>query len=317
MTSTRLDRIAGALALSAVGDALGLPRESLGLSGLASPIPLSAEDWLPPAENFREPDPNPWNIWAAAQHTLGLSGVVSDDSATKIALTEPWLASTNEVSEASFQCWLETAELDSMPRALASEYLSAWDGQRRGVPAGSFYNPEFAVNWGPFVFGSVGLTRWFVPCSLDHPNWGWCSRLFQDLLEAAIDGETFRSRLESRAELLFAWNVGAQGDREGIWKAELVPFETAFRPFHPLVQLMGIVAALAAGEEDPMLALRLVATSAGDTDTVAAHAGLILGARHGLSAIRRIPEVSMVEAAVEKLFGVTTEFRTESYDRWS
>ncbi len=83
------DRIAGALLLSAYGDAAGLPHEVGG--GLDGEVGDPAREPLPVVDAFRKPEATPWNIWFPAERTAGMRGVVSDDTATKIGIVEPWL----------------------------------------------------------------------------------------------------------------------------------------------------------------------------------------------------------------------------------
>lgn len=285
------DRIAGALALSALADAAGFAHEPHGLAGK---IGDPASPLLPLVQPFRESKANPWNLWASKRETRGRRGVVTDDTSFRIHLLEPWLRDTQEVSEPSFRSWLRTAKFAHpvAPR-LARILEKTWKAQERNRPYG-FFSPGLDTAWGQFLYGSLIL----------H--------------ESAPDLESF-SRLDPTNSL--ARFAGAIPDRTVPKKEHefLDQLRSETRkwewPFHPDRQWHETVAVLAFAQGDPNRLLRVAHILPGDCDTVGAAAGLLLGRQLGLRVLTDTlgEELALVEAMTRIMLGVSLEQRVQAY----
>ncbi|MEM7625688.1 MAG: hypothetical protein AAF333_08670 [Planctomycetota bacterium] len=398
MSGASDDAIAGALLLSAYGDALGLAHEAAGLRGeVGDPDGVR----LGIVDHFRDPNPNPWNIWAPAELTAGVLGVVSDDTATKIALVEPWLASlrpdADSFAEDNFIDWLRHRRpADPVPwrEAVAAEQARQWlhmydqadgtappCGEGGASPSGSdgsggdassvgddgdespcFYRPGQPAMFGPFLYGGAALAFAGQPvgvvfdtfadlCRLDQAEGRGVSGVFACLVAAAADREigeagevgldTWLDRALDEAFTAWAdadvphlsevenrcrWSLDELGrssrdlDGRGFlyrMKSDLYDHPARapqhdLKPFDPLLQLSQVLAILGYAGDDRPLAFRLAATSPGDSDTIAAHLGLILGAHIGTAAARsgRLSDaLSTVERTTDSLFERETSSR--------
>ncbi len=358
------DRVAGALALSALGDALGLPNEARGLRGEISPWPDENDDpWpLPVADTFREPESNPWNIWAPPEVTAGMRGVVSDDTAIKIVLIEPWLADARArgatPDEDDFIAWLRRRPPEAEPwrEAMAAEQARQWIDMFAGSThdaacdpdevAPCFYRPGEPVCFGPFLYLETALldTGLSAPdvfrkftgfCCLDQDHGhaitgmlaAWLCAVGRDgpqrpLLERW--DETF-TQIDA-AEKLSPWRTKVLHDARWVLAGatptsrpdvfldiikrhlfELAPAECdhSLKAFDPQLQLAQMLACLSFSGGDGLLAMRLLAHGAGDTDTLAATLGLIVGAHLGYWALLNSPAggaLQVVEETTGKLF---------------
>ncbi len=176
------DRVRGALALSAVGDAIGLPCEAAGLRGEVSEWPGENDAWpLPLADTFRGPEPDPWNIWAPAGATAGLRGVVSDDTAIRVGLVEPWLEHTREhgtpATEDGFIAWLRhrppdtVAWLERVTADSTRQWLGMFDGPDQASSHAAcgndntpcFYRPGEPACFGYFLYLGLALRDTALP----------------------------------------------------------------------------------------------------------------------------------------------------------
>ena len=163
------DRIAGALLLSMYGDAAGTPQE---IAGLRGEIGDPTRDPLPIVDGFREGNPSPWNIWAPGDVTTGMRGVVSDDTATKIVMTEGWISAMPPAAlpndDRGFFAWLTQRPTESAPWRESTAQIQAdlWAGMDRTRQTGEcppddgqpcFYVQGTAVAFGIFLYQSLGL----------------------------------------------------------------------------------------------------------------------------------------------------------------
>ena len=188
------DRIAGALLLSAYGDAAGLPHEVGG--GLDGQVGDPGQEPLPVVDGFRKPEATPWNIWFPAERTAGMRGVVSDDTATKIGLVEPHLRFNPDRWEppgdaavigegfplggfesggfGGFRVWLEHLVKPENPRppgpmalAQARDWIAMFAAQEAGTPGRTvFYEPGVPVVFGPFLYQTLALSPASAEASL-------------------------------------------------------------------------------------------------------------------------------------------------------
>ncbi|BAM02759.1 ADP-ribosylglycohydrolase family protein [Phycisphaera mikurensis] len=219
------DRIAGALLLSAYGDAAGLPHEAGG--GLDGEAGDPAREPLPVVDTFREAAAEPWGVWFPPEETAGLRGVVSDDTATKIRLTEPWLRSrpdrwAPEARDAlggfgaraepdrsgEFRAWLADLVRPDPPRpvpevaaAQASDWIAMFAAQEARTPGRTvFYEPGVPVVFGPFLYQGLALSpasaaaplkrvfdRFAGICALDEGIAKSVTGVFAALTAAAVD----------------------------------------------------------------------------------------------------------------------------------
>ena len=203
------DRIAGALLLSAYGDAAGLPHEMGG--GLDGEVGDPGREPLPVVDGFRKPEAEPWNIWFSTEETAGMRGVVSDDTATKIGLVEHWLpgweAAPGTATGASFRGFIKdhpTFGIDiagPMGRAQAVDWGSMHAAEEAGTPGRTvFFEPGVPVVFGPFLFGTLALspasaeaslkqvfTRFAGICALDQGVAKTVAGVYAALVASAVD----------------------------------------------------------------------------------------------------------------------------------
>jgi hypothetical protein len=371
------DRWAGALLLNALGDAAGCPREAAGLRGQAGGWhPLS----LPPAERFREPVPNPWNLWPPTEQTHGLCGVVSDDTATRLVLVEPWLAHDQPLTlnEDSWLHWLRHRPAESaswreaMADAQAQQWLAMYAQRDQQTPLehpgpADFYRPGQPVMMGTFLFGSLALSAAHRSAEKVYDIFRGFCRLDQTygsvitgLMAAALAGfcrETIEPA-ERAPWLARQWerllNISSAGDatedavfhvraRVRWLQDELLPVldpatpdatlqriktdlydhpqrtvQGPLKPFDPLLQGSQVWLAIALGRGEPKASLQWVIAMPGDTDTLASHVGLLLGAAHGRQALHAGPVAPLLETCqqtTERLFDRTLSQRLSAYNR--
>lgn len=328
------DKVAGALALSALGDVLGLPCEAAGLRGEVSPL----VDWeLSVVDGFREPAANCWNIWAPPEVTAGMRGVVSDDTAVRLVLIEPWLADAHRrgvtPTESDWRIWLRERAPESVAWREATAAESAWQwlgfydtaaGNGGGCDdTPCFYRPGVPVCFGHFLFLELGLIDAPVASVLDQGAGVAVSGLLGRAASEAVRARSVdpgfaawwpsdasfgeRHRSLSPAEFLAVV-------RDEIYHGPDAPTHD-LKPFDPTLQLRQISACVGYAGDEPLLAIRLLASGAGDTDTLAATLGMILGARLGHAALRGGPAgeaLRLVEASTETLFGRSTGDRVRA-----
>ncbi|MEM9753347.1 MAG: ADP-ribosylglycohydrolase family protein [Planctomycetota bacterium] len=374
------DRIAGALAVSALGDAIGLPHEARGLRGEVAEDANTCDPFdLPVADDFRGEHGDPWNIWPTASLTAGMRGVVSDDTAIRIDLIEPWLndafgrgLSLNQLTEHDWLDWLTNRRMpDAEPwrEAMVGEHARQWpamyalaDGDQPSCGDGPcFFRPGVPTCFGYFLFAELAplfadrpttevFDRFHACCRLDQDSakvmtgvvacltceaanfespapslpeiWdNVLSELVQaSRLDASLLHDVFlqpgsigeRAKHRSRHEFL------AKTQREIYNHPTLAPTHD-LKPFDPILQLAQLSAYVGYAGDDPWLALKLAALGPGDTDTLAATLGLIIGASLGRQACLASDAghaITAVEAATAELFGVTPKSRTETIRRF-
>lgn len=303
------DRIAGGLALSALGDAFGWVHEPRGLAG---EIGDPERPFLPVVDPYREARANPWNLWFPARITKGRRGVPSDDTACRLGLIEPWLAECPNLPLLDFVRQRGPSLPLRCARRMAKEIHRTSRAKARGKPYG-FHVPGVPVNWGPFVLGSLALAGKVLPCELDE-GYGvdttraylrWCAgEELLDVVNPPLAGPVQSAIAcadeptdEGFLNLLAGWSR-----------------ERGVGPFDPLRQLGEAAAAVARADGDPERAIRLAGSIAGDSDTVASHVGLVVGFRTGLSGLRGLEtELQIVEETTQDLFGVTLPERVGIY----
>ncbi|MEM1446323.1 MAG: ADP-ribosylglycohydrolase family protein [Planctomycetota bacterium] len=364
---TLSDRIAGSLAVSALGDAMGLPHEGRGLRGEIAPDTNTCDPFeLPAADDFRGEQGDPWNIWPPASLTPGMRGVVSDDTAIRVALIEPWLAdafargiSADRLNEDDWLDWLTRRRLpDPEPwrEAMIAEHAKQWpamfalaNGAAPGCGDGPcFFRPGVPVCFGYFLFAELALLFTDRPTPEVFDRFQGFSRLDQDDAKAmtgvvaALIARTANPTSPS-ASLLEHWKYVvielAQTGRLNNALLEQVFLQPAeigeharslsrhefltrvytdiyhhptlapsheLKPFDPMLQLAQLSAYVAYAGDDPWLALKLATLGPGDTDTLAATLGLIIGANAGYTACLASPpgtSLATVEASTEAIFG--------------
>ncbi len=342
------DRIAGALSMSALGDAIGLPHESRGLRGEICAAADTLDPFeLPVADAFRDPQPNPWNIWAPAQRTANRRGVVSDDTAIRITIIEPWLADElrrgrrlDTLTDRDWLGWLtrrRAPEGQPWREAMAHEHAQQWpamyalaDGDTAAqAPDPCFFRTGIPVCFGTFLFAELALHHAHRPavevfdafcdvCRLDQGPAKTCTALVAALIATAA-GHASRPHLGELWEIVVA-DLTDQNrlDASVLHDLCLRPIQLGQRsrhlgkhaflarlkhdiydhpdapthdlkPFDPTLQLAQLAACVAYADDDPMLAMQLLALGPGDTDTLAATLGLILGASLGHAACLNTP----------------------------
>ncbi|MEM8782657.1 MAG: ADP-ribosylglycohydrolase family protein [Planctomycetota bacterium] len=360
------DRVAGALSVSALGDAIGLPTEARGLRGEIAVDADPADPFeLPVADTFRGETGDPWNIWAPASRTAGMRGVVSDDTAVRVALIEPWLAETlgagtpaDALTENDWLDWLTRRRVpDPEPwrEAMVTQHAAQWppmyalaDGENPGCSDGPcFYKPGEPACFGYFLFAELALLfadrplpdvfdRFSNFCRLDQGPGPTITGVVAALIAQAARDESQAEplpRLWDRvlAELTQAGRldasllhdvflqpgqIGAHASGRSIEvflqrvQREIYDHTTLapnhdLKPFDPALQLAQISAYVGYAGDDPWLALKLAALGPGDTDTLAATLGLIVGASLGHDAALRSEAgeaLAAVEASTAALF---------------
>ena len=369
------DAITGALALSAYADALGLRNEKRGLKGEVSPF---YDGPLPMTNTFRDSDANPWNIWAPLDTTRGLRGVVSDDTAVRAVLIEPWLASlphTAAVSETSFERWLSddrTPEQVSWREAMAAEQARQWlqmfrlvvsrtDPEAEDLPP-KFYVHDAPLIYGVFLYHEIALAFAGRPsqevfsvfseiCRLDAGPAAGVTGVMAVLAAdaAATDPAVGVDQWAGAAvdSSLALWSEADEfpGDNQrppvrdcyfelGVASRHLDPEsflsnlksqwhdpspeydeDKGLKHYDAVLQLGQTLACLGYGGDDWLLALRVAASISGDTDTVATHLGLLIGAKQGWGALREsavAPELVTVAETTEQLFGRSLDERVQA-----
>lgn len=240
------DAVKGMLLLAAYGDALGAPHERSGLSGKirdpggVGPLPL-ARDFYPPGTKGQ-----PWGVWADADAIPELRGSVTDDTAFRMILSQPWLDAVvkegRSFCESDFTDWLRRARHDGEPPGLPAgvwrsrrEQIDGWlamysaadeNGQR------GFFKFGVPVVFGLFQFFDLGVIwvnepservwREFRPlCRLDQGYAGVVTGVMATLLAQGtarrttpeIFGTTFRDYATELIQQLIRYEESAS-DRE-------------------------------------------------------------------------------------------------------
>ncbi|MEM7233439.1 MAG: ADP-ribosylglycohydrolase family protein [Planctomycetota bacterium] len=175
------DKILGMTLLAAYGDALGAPHELAGLKGEAEDTSKNLR-LRPFSACFpREKDKiTEWWVWP--DHMLvprEQRGMVTDDTAFRVMILEPWLLEDRPGREAIFEDSLERwmrRHVENPPREWPArvrerfrKMVRGWivmfeDARRfREHPAdfersksNPFWRPEVATIFGPFLFGELG-----------------------------------------------------------------------------------------------------------------------------------------------------------------
>jgi hypothetical protein len=200
----------------------------------------------------------------------------------------------------------------AMADSLERQWLTA-EGQAVDPPA-EFREEGAPVNWECFLYGPLPLSQ-----RVSEFDWETYSVLAQGRCHALAElASLFKEELVADAPrrvvadpLQLAQVVGASA-----WEST-VPTTQPLRPFHPGLQIAQVKAWLEVGNVDPLTALRACVLSPGDTDTVAAILGLVLGYRWGLTRLRLDGELAMlldtVDTATQRLFHRTLAQRISAY----
>lgn len=131
---TFADAVKGLLLLAAYGDALGAPHERNGLAGkIRDPHDIGP---LAMARAFHLPGANgqPWNVWADADAIPDVRSPMTDDTAFRLMLSQPWLATVvqegRRFCEVDFTDWLRAARHDGEPPGLPA---GVWGSRREQI----------------------------------------------------------------------------------------------------------------------------------------------------------------------------------------
>jgi ADP-ribosylglycohydrolase len=298
------DRAAGALYGLAIGDALGMPTESL-------PRGRIVDLYGPLVDGFH-PAPE-WHPLAA-----GLpAGTVTDDTEQAVLLAELIIAGRGHVDGAELGRQLLAWEQSMRARGSASLLGPSTRRALAALQAGA--SPEESGRHGTTNGAAMRIAPAGVAVPPDDPG-----RLVGLVIEASRVTHNTGVALAGAAAVAAAVSAGVSGAspagaiQAGIaaarvgagrghwvaaadvaarigWAAGLVagqPPEAALTLVYELVgtslatqeSVPAAFAVVAASPDDPWLACRLAASAGGDCDTIAAMAGSIAGACHGAAA---------------------------------
>ena len=320
------DRIKGALAFAALGDALGLPNEAKCLQGNVGNLIQE----LPEANTFREPKPNPWNIWQTPQETDQLQGVVSDDTAVRIAFIEPWLTSSHRPTIQGFADFLTTHQPKStVEQELQKSILDVIQSAQHQQPCPPFFDPAQPVNWDAYLFGTLPLVSDPVESPLNHTSRQHAIDTFHHLVKNSLGSgsleESLLPALNSPDPIIrdiIGWANQSQRDQpqefaQTLHKKLQKSVPNPLWAFDPRRQIATAAACLAYSISDPLKAIQTCALVPGDSDTNASHLGIIIGATTGYEKLQDHPKLqelsSQVEETTKALFKVSLDQRTDAY----
>lgn len=298
-----LDRAAGALYGLAIGDALGMPTESLSRPQIVAACG-------PLLDGFRP---------APAGHPLaaGPAGAVTDDTGQAVLLAEVLVAGGGEVDPAAFARRLVQWQADMEARGAASllgpstrraldELLAGAnlaEAGRHGTTNGA------AMRVAPVGIATPAgdpdlLVDRVVLASMATHNTGVAlagAAAVAAAVSAGVGGATVPEAIQAGIDAagLAAgrghWVAAADVASRIGWATGLAAGRPAGEVIDAVYRLVGTsvatqesvpaaFAVLAASPGDPWLACRIGASLGGDTDTIAAMAGAVAGACHGAAA---------------------------------
>ncbi|MFD1721096.1 ADP-ribosylglycohydrolase family protein [Amnibacterium endophyticum] len=297
----RSDRALGALVGLAIGDALGMPTQTLSRDEIRAAGGVTG---------FRD---------APAEHPLahGLpAGHVTDDTDQALLLADLLVEGRGRVDPAVLAERLGEWE-DRMRAAGSLDLLgpstrAAVQAVRQGVP------PEFAGAKGTTNGAAMRIAPVGVACAPDDPRLlerVEAACLVSHHTSVAISGAAavaatvsagveglalapafaFALDVAREASSLGRWTAGAEVAARMLWAADLALNEDAARAVDGVVALIGTslatqesvpaaFAMLLLHPDDPWAACCAAAELGGDTDTIAAMTGAMAGALHGASA---------------------------------
>ena len=288
LTPVQLDRAAGVLVAAAVGDALGAGYE------FRSPCPPDEVQMLPGALTGRAA--GSWTDdtdMAMAIARVAATGAHLEEPAGRAAVASgfaEWYASNPpDIGNQTRAVLSSAADGGTMPTAMEAAAADYQERHRNAAGNGSL------MRTGPVALTALGDDERLVASAsavsaLTHPHvWArqacqlWCIAIDRAIREGRLDG------INDGLALIEPKGSGYWHD--AIAAAETMPIET-------LRQTNGfVVAALQSawraivstndlsGPAHLEAALRAAVAIGGDTDTVAAIAGALLGARYGASAV--------------------------------
>jgi ADP-ribosylglycohydrolase len=300
----RQDRAAGALYGLAVGDALGMPTESL-------PRPEIVARYGPLLEEFQPGAPD-------QPVAPGLpAGTVTDDTEQALLLAHLIIAGKGEIDEEDFARQLLAWEDDMRARGslslLGPSTKSALSALLAGTPL-TETGRNGTTNGAAMRITPVGvatpagdldlLLRRVVTASRITHYTGVAlagAAAVAAAVSAGVEGATVPEAVAAavtaarRAAGLGRWVAAADVAARIIWATGLTAGRPACEVLDQVDVLVGTslatqesvpaaFAMLAAAPDDPWLAVRLAASAGGDTDTIAAITGAIGGACHGAAA---------------------------------
>jgi ADP-ribosylglycohydrolase len=300
----RRDRAAGALYGLAVGDALGMPTESLPRREIVARYGPVLEEFQPGA-----PD-QPLAPGLAA-------GTVTDDTEQALLLARLIISGKGEIDEEDFARQLLAWEQDMRARGslslLGPSTKRALSALLAGTPL-TETGRDGTTNGAAMRITPVGvatpagdldlLLRRVVAASRVTHNTGVAlagAAAVAAAVSAGVAGATVPEAAGAavtaarRAAGLGHWVAAADVAARITWATGLTAGKLAGEVLDQVDVLVGTslatqesvpaaFAMLAAAPDDPWLAVRLAASAGGDTDTIAAIAGAIGGACHGTAA---------------------------------
>jgi ADP-ribosylglycohydrolase len=300
----RRDRAAGALYGLAVGDALGMPTESLPRREIVARYGPVLEEFQPGATD------QPLAPGLAA-------GTVTDDTEQALLLARLIISGKGEIDEEDFARQLLAWEQDMRARGslslLGPSTKRALSALLAGTPL-TETGRDGTTNGAAMRITPVGvatpagdldlLLRRVVTASRVTHNTGVAlagAAAVAAAVSAGVAGATVPEAAAAavtaarRAAGLGHWVTAADLAARITWATGLTAGKPAGEVLDQVDVLVGTslatqesvpaaFAMLAAAPDDPWLAVRLAASAGGDTDTIAAIAGAIGGACHGTAA---------------------------------
>jgi ADP-ribosylglycohydrolase len=298
------DRAAGALYGLAVGDALGMPTESL-------PRPEIVARYGPLLEEFETGPPD-------QPLAPGLpAGTVTDDTEQALLLAHLIISGKGEIDEEDFARQLLAWEEDMRARGSLSLLGPSTKRALSALLAGAPFTEtgrSGTTNGAAMRITPVGvatpaadldlLLRRVVTASRVTHNTGVAlagAAAVAAAVSAGVAGATVPQAVGAavtgarRAAGLGCWVAGADVAARITWATGLTAGRPAGVVLDAVDTLVGTslatqesvpaaFAMLAAAPDDPWLAVRMAASAGGDTDTIAAITGAVGGACHGAAA---------------------------------
>ena len=300
----RHDRAAGALYGLAVGDALGMPTESLPRGEIVARYGPLLEEFQPGA-----PD---------QPLAPGLpAGTVTDDTEQALLLAHLIISGKGEIDEEDFARQLLAWEEDVRARGSLSLLGPSTKRALSALLAGTPFTEtgrSGTTNGAAMRITPVGvatpaadldlLLRRVVTASRVTHNTGVAlagAAAVAAAVSAGVAGATVPQAVGAavtaarRAAELGCWVAGADVAARITWATGLTAGRPAVEVLDVVDTLVGTslatqesvpaaFAMLAAAPDDPWLAVRMAASAGGDTDTIAAITGAVGGACHGAAA---------------------------------
>ena len=315
----RQDRAAGALYGLAVGDALGMPTESLPRCEIVARYGPLLEEFEPGAPDQPLAPDLP-------------AGTVTDDTEQALLLAHLIIGGKGEIDEEDFARQLLAWEQDMRARGSLSLLGPSTKWALSALLAGTPLTEtgrSGTTNGAAMRITPVGLAtpagdldlllRRVVTASRVTHNTGVAlagAAAVAAAVSAGVGGATVPEAVAAavtaarRGAGLGRWVAAADVAARIIWATGLTAGRPADEVLDQVDTLVGTslatqesvpaaFAMLAAAPDDPWLAVRMAASAGGDTDTVAAITGAVGGACHGVSAF---PE--QVRATVSSVNGL-------------